>query len=67
MNEELKKLLSKPTARVPEVGRVCFGLSEKGSYDAARGGSIPTIKIGGQYFVSTTVLRQMLGLESVSA
>jgi hypothetical protein len=71
MNEELKTLLSRPTASVPEVGRICFGLSPKGSYDAAKRGDIPTVKVGGgderpRLKVPTARLRPMLGLESVS-
>ncbi|MGY4454047.1 hypothetical protein ACVWZR_008707 [Bradyrhizobium sp. i1.3.1] len=30
MNEELKTLLSHPTASIPDVGRVCFGLARQG-------------------------------------
>ena len=63
MNEELKKLLSGPTANVPDVGRICYGLSRNGSYDAAKRGDIPTIKIGGLLKVPTAALRRQLGLE----
>jgi len=63
MNEELKKLLSAATADVPDVGRVCYGLSRNGSYAAARRGDIPTIKIGGLLKVPTSALRRQLGLE----
>jgi hypothetical protein len=64
MNEELRKLLSHPTASIQDVGRVCFGLSRNGSYSAAKAGGIPTIKVGGQYFVPTAALRTQLGLEA---
>jgi hypothetical protein len=63
MNEELEKLLSKPTAPITEVGRVCFGLCRNASYDAARRGDIPTIKIGRLLKVPTAGLRRQLGLE----
>jgi hypothetical protein len=63
MNEELKALLSAPTADVPEVGRVCFGLCRNASYAAASRGEIPTIKIGRLLKVPTTALRRQLGLE----
>ena len=46
INAELRALLAKPTADVPEVGRVCFDLSRNASYAAAARGEIPTIKIG---------------------
>jgi hypothetical protein len=64
MNEELRKLLSNPTASVPDVGRVCYGLSRNGSYDAADRGEIPTIKIGRLLKVPTSTLRAKLGLEA---
>jgi hypothetical protein len=67
MNEELKQMLTKPAVPLLDAGRIAFGLGKTSTYRAARGGSIPTIRIGGQYFVATAVLRQMLGLESVAA
>jgi len=67
MNEELRKLLSNPTASVPEVGRVCFnGMSRNASYAAAKKGHIPAIKVGGLLFVPTSELRKKLGLEVVA-
>jgi hypothetical protein len=63
MNEELRNLLSHPTASVPDVGRICYGLSRNGSYDAADRGEIPTIKIGRLLKVPTSTLRAKLGLE----
>ena len=63
MTPELETLLSKPTASVTEVGRVCFGLSRNASYDAAKRGEIPTIKIGRLLKVPTTPLRRQLGLD----
>jgi hypothetical protein len=63
MNEELKNLLSQPTASIPDVGRICFGLSRNGSYTAAAEGSFPTIKVGKKNLrVPTAPLRQMLGI-----
>ncbi len=63
MNKELQELLSSPTADVPEVGRICYGLSRNGSYDAAKRGDIPTIKVGRLLKVPTAALRKQLGLE----
>ena len=63
MNKELEMLLSVPTADVPDVGRVCFGLSRNGSYDAAKRGDFPTIKVGRLLKVPTASLRRQLGLE----
>ncbi|WP_338832320.1 DNA-binding protein [Bradyrhizobium sp. 27S5] len=65
MNEELLKLLSKPTASVPDVGRIVYGLSRNASYDAASRGDIPTIQIGKLKKVPTAMLRAKLGLEAV--
>ena len=64
MNEELNALLSKPTASVQEVGRVCFELGKNASYAAVKAGDIPTIKIGGTYRVPTVALRKLLGFEA---
>ncbi|MET4295436.1 hypothetical protein ABIB06_005980 [Bradyrhizobium sp. LB8.2] len=64
MNQELQELLSKPTADVPEAGRICYGLSRNGSYDAAKRGDIPTIKVGRLLKVPTAALRKQLGLEA---
>ena len=63
MNPELEKLLSKPTASVEEVGRVCFGLSRNGSYEAARRGDFATIRVGRLLKVPTMPLRRQLGLD----
>jgi hypothetical protein len=44
-----KKVEQKPPCRtmsVPEAGKTYFGLGRYSSYDAARRGDIPTIKIG---------------------
>jgi hypothetical protein len=67
MNKELKELLSFPTASVPDVGRICYGLSRGGSYDAAARGDIPTIKLGRIMRVPTAPLRRQLGLEKDAA
>jgi hypothetical protein len=66
MNEELKKLLSKPTASVPDVGRVCYGLCRNASYAAAKKGDIPTIRVGGSVLVPTSALRKQLGIEAAA-
>jgi hypothetical protein len=67
MNEDLRQLLSAPTADVPDVGRVCFGLSRNGSYDAANRGDFPTIKVGRLLKVPTAALRRLLKLEEEAA
>ena len=67
MNKKLEILLSKPTASVPEVGRICFDLSRNGSYDAAARGDFPTIQIGRLLRVPTALLRRQLGLDAGNA
>ena len=65
MNDELKELLSMPTADVTDVGRLCFNLSRNGSYEAARRGDLgPIIKVGSRLKVVTAPLRRKLGLEA---
>lgn len=44
----------------PEAGRRYFGLSRTGSYDAARRGEIPTIKIGRKIFASIPAIERMI-------
>ncbi|MGA7805443.1 DNA-binding protein [Bradyrhizobium sp.] len=66
MNPELQELLSKPTASVPDVGRVCFGLCRGASYEAANRGDFPTIRVGRLLKVPTAPLRRQLGLEAAS-
>jgi len=48
------------TISVPEAGRRYLGLSRKGSYDAARRGEIPTIKIGKLRRVPVRAMERML-------
>jgi hypothetical protein len=64
MNDELKDLLSRPTASVPDVGRVCYGISRNAAYEAAKRGDIPTIQMGKLLKVPTSALRAKLGLEA---
>jgi hypothetical protein len=49
---------------VPTAGKLCYGLSRNASYEAARKGEIPTIKIGSLLKVPTSALRAKLGLEA---
>ena len=63
MNEELQKLLLRPTASVPEVGRIAFDLSRGASYEAAKRGDIQVIEMGRKKRVSTAWLRKKLDLD----
>ena len=48
------------TLTVPEAGRVYFDLGRNASYEAARRGDIPTIKIGRLLRVPIVALERML-------
>ncbi len=48
------------TLSVPEAGKRYFGLSRNGSYDAARRGDLPTIRIGKLLRVPVAALERML-------
>ncbi len=48
------------TMSVPEAGRMYFELSRNGSYEAARRGEIPVIRIGKKLRVPVCRLERML-------
>jgi hypothetical protein len=48
------------TLTVPEAGRVYFDLGRNASYEAARRGDIPTIKIGRLLRVPVVALERLL-------
>ncbi|MDX1247096.1 DNA-binding protein [Sinorhizobium medicae] len=58
----LDEALSRPTLPVPDAGRVFYGLSRNGSYEAAKRGDIPTIKIGRKIMVPVALIADRLGL-----
>ena len=47
----------------PHAG-MALGLSRNPTYEAAKRGDIPTIKIGGAIRVPTAALRKLLGMET---
>lgn len=49
-----------PTLDVPEAGRRYFGLSRGGSYDAAKRGDLPVVRIGRRLRVPIVALERML-------
>jgi Helix-turn-helix domain len=55
------------TLSVPEAGKKYFGLSREGSYDAARRGDLPTIRIGRLLRVPVRALEAMLDRANGSA
>jgi excisionase family DNA binding protein len=50
------------TMTVPEAGASYFGLSRGASYEAAKRGEIPTIRIGKLLRVPVQALEQMLAV-----
>ena len=48
------------TLSVPEAGRIYFDLGMNSSYEAAKRGDIPTIKIGGKIRALVPAIEQML-------
>jgi hypothetical protein len=57
-----------PWVSVPEAGRMLCGLGRRASYEAARRGEIPTIRVGPRRMVVPTAqLRALLGLDQGSA
>jgi len=55
-NDERPKTIS-----VPEAGRRYFDLGKNASYDAARRGDIPTLRIGRKYRAIVAALDRMVG------
>jgi hypothetical protein len=51
---------SPKTMPVPDAGRIYFGLGRNASYEAAKRGDIPTIKIGGRLRAVVSALERML-------
>jgi len=49
-----------PTMPVPAAGKFYFGLGKNASYEAARRGDIPVIRIGGRLRVPVVALERML-------
>ncbi len=49
------------TISVPEAGKIYYGLSKNGSYEAARRGDIPTIRVGRLLRVPVAVMERKVG------
>lgn len=60
----LEEALSRPTISVPAAGAVFYGLGRNASYDAAKSGDIPTIRVGGLIRVPVAPLAEKLGLRT---
>lgn len=48
---------------VARAGALAFGLGRAASYEAARRGDLPTIRVGRRLHVPTARLRALLGLD----
>ena len=66
MSDDIMKVLTEPTVDVVLAGRV-LGVGRNSAYKALRAGEIPGFKVGGQYRVPTSKLREMLGLPAHDA
>ncbi|TFF27531.1 DNA-binding protein [Jiella endophytica] len=60
----IDEALRRPTISVPDAGSVFYGLGRCASYEAARRGDIPTIKIGGRLLVPVVSLAEKVGLKA---
>lgn len=56
-----------PLMKVADVGERVFNLGRAASYEAARRGDIPTIRVGNRLWVPVALLRAKLGLDSAQA
>jgi len=57
---EGEKRTARPTMSVPEAGREYLGLGRDASYQAARRGEIPAIRIGHRWIVPRIAMERML-------
>jgi hypothetical protein len=57
MDSETRK---RPTMPVPDAGKQYFGLGRNASYEAAKRGQIPTIRIGSRIFAVVAALDRMV-------
>jgi Helix-turn-helix domain len=48
------------TLSVPEAGRLYYGLSRNGSYDAAKRGEIPTLRVGRKLRVPIAAMERLI-------
>jgi hypothetical protein len=59
--DAMETTVEEVTITVPEAGKRYFGLSRNASYDAAKRGEIPTVKIGKLYRVPVHLMEKMMG------
>jgi hypothetical protein len=56
-----KRPTERPTMPVPQAGKLYFGLGRNASYEAAKRGEIPTLRIGARLFAVVAALDGMVG------
>lgn len=61
MTDEAPKTIS-----VPKAGKEYFGIGRNASYDAAKRGDIPTIKVGRLLKVPVSAMEQMLTIKGAA-
>lgn len=59
----IPKSEDQPLLRIPEAGAF-LNLGRAASYDAARRGDFPTLRVGRRLFVPTAKFRALLGLDA---
>lgn len=57
----------RPTISVAEAGAIAFNLGRAASYEAAKRGDLPTIRVGNRLWVPVAQLRAQLGLPPAKA
>jgi len=57
----------RPILPIAEAGALAFNLGRAASYNAARRGDLPTIRVGNRLWVPTALLRAKLGLPAAKA
>ena len=60
MSRDLPTPSPPKTLRVPEAGKLYFGIGRNASYAAAARGEIPTIQIGHRLLVPVVLMEEML-------
>ncbi|MEF2074368.1 DNA-binding protein [Consotaella aegiceratis] len=60
----IDEALAKPTISVPDAGRLFYDLGRNASYEAAKRGDIPTIRIGGRVLVPVATVAEKVGLKA---
>ena len=58
MNHELPE--NPPVMTIPDAGKIYFDVGRSASYEAARRGEIPTVRIGRKLFVPVVAIERML-------